>query len=326
MIEYIIDNNLKDIRLDKFVKKVLPLAPDSFVYKLFRKKDVKVNKKHQPMDYVTKVGDVISIYVNDTQKEDFTTNKEIKISNRKDFDVIYEDNNVLIVNKYEGLLVHEGDEDKKDEDTLTSQVLHYLGYKQGDIFMPSLAHRIDRNTSGVVVFGKTNNALVELFEAFKDHTNMEKEYVALVSGKLKESGIVDVPLIKNEKTKIVNVDKINGKKATTKYEPITIYDDVTLVKVTLLTGRTHQIRVHMKYLGYPLVGDQKYGNKNSDMLAKKYGMENYFLHARRLVFHNLKNDMSYLNDKQFVASYPKSKEIVLNKLIKKDYNNIEEAL
>lgn len=317
MIEYKVEKNNANIRLDKLVMKLLPLAPSSFIYKTFRKKDVKVNKKHQSYEYIVKEDDIISIYLPDNLKDEFTKKESLTLSKRRDFEVIYEDENVLIVNKNEGLLVHKGDVDKENEDTLTYQVLDYLGYKESDIFMPSLAHRIDRNTSGIVVFGKNNMALQELFKAFKDHNHMEKEYITLVAGRLTGSGKIDVPLIKNEKTKIVNVDKVNGKEAITLYNVIKTYDDVSLVSVILLTGRTHQIRVHMKYLGYPLVGDLKYGNKQSDLLKEKYQMENYFLHARCLVFHNLEGGMSYLNEKEFIAKYPKNKEKILNNITKK---------
>ena len=269
MVEVKITLNDSNKRLDKFVKKYLSKAPESFIYKLFRKKDIKVNKKQ--------------------------------------FDVIYEDDNILIVNKPTNLLVHDGDGKLKNDDTLTKQVLNYLinnnsyNPKNENTFIPALAHRIDRNTSGLVVFGKTSSALQELFLAFKNHDGMEKEYETLVCGKVKESGKVTARLIKNEQTKIVNVDEINGVEAITLYSPIKVYNDVTHLRVNILTGRTHQIRVHMKHINHPLVGDQKYGNKNSDVLAYKYNMKGNFLHAKKLCFHNLTGSLSYLNEKEFIA-------------------------
>ena len=307
MIEVKINSNDQNKRLDKFVKKILPKAPSSFIYKLFRKNDVKVNKKPKPIDYVTQLDDVITIYVTKDQKIDFKETRVVNVSKACDFKVIYEDENILIVNKPTNLLVHEGDGKLKNDDTLSKQVLNYLinnnSYdpKKENVFIPALAHRIDRNTSGLVIFGKTSLALQELFEAFKDHNGMDKEYETLVCGKVTNKGKIDAKLIKNEKTKIVNVDEVNGVNASTLYSPIKVFEDCSLLKVNLLTGRTHQIRVHMKHINHPLVGDQKYGNKNSDLLGRKYKMEGYFLHAKKICFHNLKGSLSYLNDKEFTA-------------------------
>ena len=307
MVEVKITSNDQNKRLDKFVKKYLYKAPESFIYKLFRKKDIKVNKKPKPFDYILNENDVISIYINKEQEMEFLNKSPIIVSQSQDFEVIYEDDNILIVNKKANLLVHDGDDKLKNEDTLTKQVLNYLinnkSYdpKKENVFIPSLAHRIDRNTSGLVIFGKTSTALSELFYAFKEHNNMEKVYIALVSGRVLKGDTIKAKLIKNEKTKIVNVDEINGQEAISIYEPIATYSDCSLLKIKILTGRTHQIRVHMKYINHPLVGDLKYGNKNSDILAKKYHMDNYFLHAKSICFHNLKNDLAYLNDKIFTA-------------------------
>lgn len=320
MIEIKITSNEVNKRLDKFVKKYLSKAPDSFIYKLFRKKDVKVNKKPKPIDYITQENDVIQIYISKEQEAEFIENKSVTVSKAKDFKVIYEDENILVVNKPANLLVHDGDDKLKNDDTLTKQVLNYLienkSYdpKKEKVFIPALAHRIDRNTSGIVVFGKTSLALQELFAAFKNHDGMDKEYETLVCGKLKEKGFVEAKLIKNEKTKIVNVDEVNGVYAKTIYSPIQVYEDVTLLSVKILTGRTHQIRVHMKHINHPLVGDQKYGNKNSDLLARKYGLYGYFLHAKKLCFHNLQGSLSYLNDKEFVAPLFDWEIKIINKL------------
>ena len=322
MIQIEISSNDQNKRLDKFVKKYLSKAPDSFIYKLFRKKDVKVNKKPKPIDYITQVGDVITIYITKEQEESFIEKKNVETSSSMDFKVIYEDDNILVVNKPTNLLVHDGDDKLKNDDTLTKQVLNYListnayNPSKENIFIPSLAHRIDRNTSGLVVFGKTSIALQELFKAFKNHDGMDKEYETLVCGKVTEKGKMEAKLIKNEKTKIVNVDETNGLKALTLYTPIKVYEDVSLLSVKILTGRTHQIRVHLKHINHPLVGDQKYGNRNSDMLAKKYHMNGYFLHAKKLCFHNLENELAYLNDKEFVAPLFDWEVKLINKLNK----------
>ncbi len=307
MIEVTITENDQNKRLDKFVKKYLVNAPESFIYKLFRKKDIKVNKKPKSIDYITQTGDVITIYITKEQESEFLKEKSLTLSKNKTFQVIYEDENILIVNKPSNLLVHEGNVNLKNEDDLTKQVLNYLienhsyDSKKENTFVPSLAHRIDRNTSGLVIFGKTSLALQELFKAFKNHDGMEKEYETLVCGKILSPGKIEAKLIKNEKSKIVNVDEVNGLTAITLYEPIKVFEDATLLKVKILTGRTHQIRVHLKYIQHPLVGDQKYGNRNSDILGKKYGLDHYFLHAKKICFHNLEGSLSYLNHQVFSA-------------------------
>ena len=306
MIQVTITANEQNKRLDNFVKKYLKNAPLSFIYKLFRKEDIKVNGKHQKADYITKLNDVVSIYISDEQAKEFIQDVDVKTSKRRDFTVIYEDENVLIVNKKDGLLVNESYKDSNEE-TLTKQVLSYL-IEKGDYdaenektFVPALAHRIDRNTSGIVVIGKTLAALQELFEAFKDHGGIDKEYNALVAGKIFEGGIIEAPLIKDSNKNLVNVDFKNGLSAISEYKPLHIYEDVTLVSVKILTGRTHQIRVHMNYINHPLVGDSKYGNNESDRLAQKYNMKRYILHAKSICFHNLGTNLSYLNDKVFTA-------------------------
>lgn len=305
MITLQISENDCNQRLDVFVKKYLNQAPLSFIYRLFRKKDVKVNKKPAAIDYIVQLKDEVTIYITDQQLQDFHK-RELAFSNRQDFEIIYEDENVLIVNKPIHLLVHPGE--NKNEDDLTRQVLNYLQKNnlfqldKENTFVPALAHRIDRNTSGLVVFGKTHQALQELFAAFKKHEGVEKIYTALVCGKTQPEGEINAPLLKNEKTKIVTVDQ-QGLSAITKYKTIRNFADVSLVQLQILTGRTHQIRVHLHHIQHPLVGDQKYGNRQSDCLMKKYHMQNYFLHATKLTFHNFEKNLIYLNNKTFQAPF-----------------------
>ncbi len=319
MIEVRIKQNDQNKRLDHFVRKYLNNAPLSFIYKLFRKKDIKVNKKPAKPDYITKLDDLIYIYVKDN---DLHQSKDIQTSSRQDFSVIYEDDNILIVNKPINLLVHDGED--KNEDTLTRQVLNYLitnnkyNPEQENTFIPSLAHRIDRNTSGLVIFGKTSLALQNLFEMFKNHDCLEKKYVALVAGKVTSGGIVDAPLKKDENKKMVFVDR-NGQNAKTIYTPIQHYNDVSLVELVILTGRTHQIRVHMQYIKHPLVGDKKYGNKASDELLKKYKMKNYLLHAKQITFKNIEGPLKYLENKTFVAPLHKWQLSLLENLKKESF-------
>ncbi|MCH5172354.1 MAG: RluA family pseudouridine synthase [Erysipelotrichales bacterium] len=307
MKEIIITKENEGQRADKFIRKFLNDAPLSFIYKVFRKKDVKVNGHWIKIDYILKSNDVLRIYVTDEQLNEFNNPKPIE-KVKFNHEIIYEDENILIVNKPRGLLVHGDSEEKRI--TLANQVLNYL-YSKGEYdpknslgFTPAPAHRIDRNTSGLVVFGKTIKALQILLDMFKDKESLEKTYLALVVGKLDKSGIINAPLIKDSKSGLVHVDFQNkfAKTAISEYEVEQYFKDYTLVNIKILTGRTHQIRAHMKYINHPVVGDGKYGDFAVNKIFKNdFNFENQFLHARQIKFINAKEELSYLNGKTFVA-------------------------
>ena len=303
-------------RVDKYVKKYLNEAPLSFIYKLFRKKDVKINKHWVKENYILQEGDELSIYISDQQLEEFNKPKEIKKVNLN-HPIVYEDDNILIIVKPRGLLVH-GDENEKVV-TLANEVINYLYFK-GEYnpndkgFTPAPAHRLDRNTSGLVVFAKNLVSLQELEKLFKNKDNISKEYLALVKGKVDHKLEIDSPLLKDEKTGTVRVSKY-GKSALTYVEKVKFYGDFTLVNVQILTGRTHQIRVHLSSLGYPIVGDSKYGDfKLNKMFKDLYGFENQFLHAYKLTFKNIDGHLSYLSNKSFISKLPDKEEKLLKQL------------
>lgn len=307
MKEIIITKENEGQRADKFIRKFLNDAPLSFIYKVFRKKDVKVNGHWITIDYILKNNDVLRIYVTDEQLKEFNNPKPIE-KIKFNHEIVYEDENILIVNKPRGLLVHGDSEEKRI--TLANQVLNYL-YSKGEYdpknslgFTPAPAHRIDRNTSGLVVFGKTIKALQLLLDMFKDKESLEKTYLALVVGKLDKIGTINAPLIKDSKSGLVHVDFQNkfAKTAISEYEVEQYFKDYTLVNVKILTGRTHQIRAHMKYINHPVVGDGKYGDFAVNKIFKnEFGFENQFLHARKITFINAKDELSYLNGKTFIA-------------------------
>lgn len=303
-------------RVDKYVKKYLNEAPLSFIYKLFRKKDVKINKHWVKENYILQEGDELSIYISDQQLQDFNKPKEVTKSDLK-HPIIYEDDNILIVNKPRGLLVH-GDENEKVV-TLSNEVINYLYFK-GEYnpndkgFTPAPAHRLDRNTSGLVVFAKNLISLQELEELFKNKDNIEKEYLALVKGRIDHKMEIDAPLLKDENSGTVRISK-NGKTALTIVNKFRDYGDFSLVKVVILTGRTHQIRVHLASINHPVIGDAKYGDfKLNKEFKDLYGFENQFLHAYCLSFGKLSGHLSYLSNKKFTCELPASEQKVLNKL------------
>ena len=305
MREFVINESENGLTLEKYVFKVLKNAPSSFIYKLFRKKDIKVNGHHQDKKYRLNDNDVVAIYATEQQFTEFEKEKELEPNLRiKDW-IIYEDKNVLFVNKPRGLLVQKSD--PRDE-SLDQLVIEYLmAINQYDPnkekgFVPGPAHRLDRNTSGLVAFGKNHASLELLFDLFKNHDLINKHYLALVVGQMEnEKGTIDAPLKKDEETNTVKVAK-NGKTAKTVYKLLKQYDEYSLLDVTLLTGRTHQIRVHMAYINHPIVGDAKYGDFAANKEFKqKYGFQSQFLHAYKMGFGDLPEPLSNLSRKEFTA-------------------------
>jgi len=306
-------------RVDKYLKKYLNNAPLSFIYKLFRKKDVKINGHWVKENYILQTGDELTIYVSDEQLQEFNSVRKIeKVT--LNHPIIYEDENILLINKPRGLLVH-GDISEKRL-TLTNEVLNYLYFKgeydpnQSQGFTPAPAHRLDRNTSGIVVYAKNLIALQELEKLFKDKNEIKKEYQALVVGHLDERQEINKPLLKDEKSGLVKVNKA-GKEAITIVEPLKYLNGFTLVNIIILTGRTHQIRVHLSSIGYPVVGDAKYGDfRINKEFRDLYKFENQWLHAYRLTFLNVGGLLSYLKNKTFIASLNKKEDELLKKLLK----------
>lgn len=322
-MEFIIDDTSKNQRIDKFLKRVLPDAPVSFIYKMFRQKDVKVNNKKVDISYILQENDNVFIYIKDDLLKQFKKEKLLRPV-KADFEIIYEDENILVINKPKGLLVH-GDKDEK-RITLQNMVLNYLSKKgEFDInaeqsFVPSPAHRLDRNTSGIVIFGKNLPTLQQLLQLFRERTQIEKKYTLLVRGITDKEGLIDLPLIKDSKTQLVKVGSIkNGaKEAKTKYKRLKSYScGYSLVEAELLTGRTHQLRVHFAYISHPIVGDAKYGDfKINKDFEDAYKYKNQFLHASYFRFNQLSGRLSYLSNKEFVCDLSVKEKEILDSLAK----------
>ncbi len=321
MQKYIVDAKESGQTLEKYVKKVLNTAPLSFIYKLFRKKDIKVNGHWQKEKYIVNEGEEISIFINDEQMEEFNKKNNYTPSNFIEPWILYEDNNVLFINKPRGVLVQK--DENYNEKPLDQMVIEYLMYKgeydpQNDLaFKPGPAHRIDRNTSGIVIFGKNHDALAYLFELFQKHELIGKHYLCLVVGDIAKEGTVEVPLRKNFDAKKVVVAPISSgaKPAKTVYHPIERFGDYTLLDITLITGRTHQIRVHMSYIRHHVVGDGKYGDfQANNLIEKEYGFKNQFLHAYSVHFGELKAPLNNLSKKSFKAPMPQEYDDLLNRL------------
>lgn len=290
---FLVSDTDADQRIDKYLKKVLVNAPASFIYRLLRTKDVRVNHKKISENYVLGLGDEITVYLTDDQADEFLVPYEFNIV-KPTFTVIYEDDNILVVNKPARLLVHPSNEEKVK--TLTNMVLTYL-HDKGEFspeergYIPSPIARIDRETSGVVVFAKKLFVHQALATAFTSADGAIRVYRLVVYGILqKEQGTLAFSLDKNNGMVVVGDD---GKKAVTTYQVLQRSDHKTYVEARLLTGRQHQIRVSFAALGHPVVGDKKYGRKDDEHLLA--------LNAYSLTFHGLLGPLQYLNNKTFIA-------------------------
>ena len=324
MQKYTITEREDGLTLEKYVRKVLNIAPLSFIYKLFRKKDVKVNGHWEDRKYIVHSKDEIAIYVTPAQLEEFNQ-KNVYTPNDaiKDW-VIYEDNQLLLINKPRGVLVQKGE--STHSKPLDQMVVEYEMSKgdynpdEENAFVPGPAHRLDRNTSGIIAFGKTHQALEYLFHLLKERDAIGKHYLTLVYGKIEKDGYVDAPLLKDEATNTVKVaSKDNGAKvAKTIYKVVKNLGDYTLLDVTLVTGRTHQIRVHLAYIHHPVIGDSKYGDfKINNTFYKEFGLKNQFLHASEMHFGHLDEPFSYLSSRKFVAPLPSELENIIIQLKEK---------
>lgn len=322
MKEFLITKENANQRADKFIKKYLNEAPLSFIYKTFRKKDIKVNNKWIKENYILKEGDVLKVYISDEKIAEF--NKPIDISEIKtkaNLDIVYEDENILIVNKRKGILIH-GDINEKRR-TLSNEVLTYLYQKgkfknDGKSFIPSPVHRLDRNTSGLVIFAKNLYSSQAMLELLKDHENILKTYLVLSFNKAKEEeGKIDLPLIKNEKNGFVKVGSIDSgaKSAKTLFKVIDENESYTLFKASLITGRTHQLRVHFASICCPIVGDEKYGDfSKNKSFEKEFNYRTQFLIAYKISFKEVTGELSYLSNKTFKANISEKELKILKEL------------
>ena len=317
-----ITENDANQRIDKYIKKLLVNAPTNFIYKMFRKKDIKVNGKKVNEKYILKNNDVVEMFLYEDKFKEFTATKNI-YNVKKTFKVLYEDNHVLIVYKPAGLLVHE---DKNESvNTLTNQVLSYLADKneldlsRENTFMPGPVHRLDRNTSGIVIFGKTLAALQVLNEMIKQRHCIEKSYLTICKGKVNQKRNLKGYIVKLDdqaQVKLVSKDYPGALTMETIVKPVKYNNDYSKVEVTLVTGRMHQIRVHLSRIDHPIIGDRKYGDfELNKFIKKEFGLNHQLLHAYKIRFVKTFGVLAYLQDKEIVCPVPKQFEKIENSLI-----------
>lgn len=304
MREITISQNDSGQRLDKFLTKFMPNLPPSMMYKGLRKNCVKINGKHAKDGSVKlKNGDVLNLYFKDEFFEK-TTNKSF-INIVPDINIVYEDSNIMLIDKRPGMVVHEDESGRGG--TLIDHIKSYL-YQKGEYnpdneqsFVPSLCNRIDRNTGGIVIAAKNAQSLRVMNQKIKDR-EMTKLYLCVLSGRLdKKSGELRHFMKKDESKKQVYVynSPVEGARtAVTRYKVLAEKNDMSLVEVDLITGRTHQIRAHFAHIGHPLMGDGKYGsnkiNKNTP-----FAYQALYSYKLKFEFTTDGENLEYLNGREF---------------------------
>ncbi|WP_061018505.1 23S rRNA pseudouridine(955/2504/2580) synthase RluC [Vibrio splendidus] len=273
-----IDEDMAGQRIDNFLRNQLKNIPKSMIYRIVRKGEVRVNKKRIKAEYKLKAGDLVRIppvTIEEKTEENVPSTKLNKVSELEQC-IIYEDDHMLILNKPSGTAVHGGS-------GLKFGAIEALRALRPDARFLELVHRIDRDTSGILLVAKKRSALRHLQAQFREKT-VQKYYFALVMGEWKNScKVVNAPLLKNEVNSIVRVNP-NGKASETRFKVLEKFQEATLVQASPITGRTHQIRVHAQYTGHPIAWDDRYGDRRFDAYTGKVGLDRLFLHAANIKF------------------------------------------
>jgi len=333
MRELLVTRNEAGQRMDKLLAKYLNKAPKSFLYKMLRKKNIVLNDKKATGNEKLEENDVIKLYLSEETIDGFRetvkaeayqkpVTKSAGKSKNTSLPVLYEDDQILLINKPVGMLSQKA---KPQDVSLVEEIIAYL-LKKGDItenslslFKPSVCNRLDRNTSGIVIAAKTLPAAQEMSRILKDRS-VYKEYLCIVAGEMTESRRIDGFLSKDEGNNKVTIYKTSRPDAdaiSTEYFPVISRNGFTLLRVHLITGRSHQIRAHLASIGHPLIGDTKYGNKKiNEHFRKEFKLSGQLLHSAKLILPDLYGDLSYLSGKEFLAPEPAVFKKIKNELFK----------
>lgn len=305
MKEILITKEEANQRVDKYLLKYFNQASKSFIYKMLRKKRIKLNKKRIIGNEILREDDILNVYMSPETIDKFSNynvNNDINIT----FEVIYEDENVLICNKPIGLL---SQPDKEGSISLVDEITAYL-INKGEYnpsvtkgFRPGICNRLDRNTSGIVIAGKNIGALQQL-NALIASKKIDKHYKCIVTGKIDNEALIDGYLSKdsvNNKVTISNKENL-GDYIKTIYKPVKVIQGYTLLDVQIITGKSHQIRAHLASINHPLIGDYKYGYRRiNDKIKRQFGLDYQLLHAYKVKFNVSGGLLSYLDGKEFVS-------------------------
>ena len=336
-------------RLDKYLMKFLKEAPASFIYKMLRKKNIVLNGRKAAGSEFLKEDDEVQLYLSDetvvkfggkvisskTADREYEATAEDELESGADnslydrlknlkweYDepqVIYEDRDIIILNKPVNVLSQIA---KRGDVSMNEWLISYL-IKSGSLsandlvtVKPAVANRLDRNTSGIILAGKTLSGLRFLSDIIKTR-KIEKYYLTIVKGEMKENITAEAYLLKNDSHNTVRIykDKVQGADyIKTSYEVLKVSPGHSLLRVKLITGKSHQIRAHLSFLGYPVIGDGKYGLKSENTTYRRMGLNSQFLHSYEIKFPDVDGDFSYLSGKSFKADLPERLKKVASKL------------
>lgn len=305
MREFVIGPNDANQRFDKYLFKLLKNAGTGLVFKQLRNKNIVLNGKKSKGNELLYEKDVVRIFMSDDTIDKFMGKSMDKpVTNAADrLNVIYEDDNIILADKPVGVLSQKSGAADVSMNEYILAHWEVLGHKQEQTFKPAFCNRLDRNTSGLMVGGMSLKGLQKMSEIIKDRS-IQKYYLAIVSGRLTGAGTLKGYLYKNESNNqvIIKDEEFEGAMPIhTEYQSIACKDDLTLVRVHLITGKTHQIRAHLAHLGYPILGDPKYGNQDTN---KKYNAGRQMLHSYEVVFPEMTGDFAMLSKKSFKTEYP----------------------
>lgn len=300
MIEITITKNDANQRFDRFLRKYFENAPLSVIQKNIRKKNFKINGKRAKADTYVYEDDLIAMYISDENYNKWLTKTDFKPTDFN-LDIVFEDKNIIIMDKESGLLTHSTS--KADYgNNLVDYMLSYL-YKTNQVdksdktFNPAVVNRLDRNTAGLIIGAKNANALRSLNKAMRDN-KIDKYYLTIVKGEITEKFTIDTTIRKNEsKNKVKSAG--NGSRIITHFRPLETNGKYTLLECELITGKTHQIRFSLAKNNTPIIGDRKYGDKSTNKLVNdKFKINNQILLAYKVHFNDIKN-LEYLKDKTY---------------------------
>lgn len=298
-------------RLDKLLAQYMKLAGKGFLYKMIRKKNITLNGKRCSGSERLLAGDEIKLFLSDETIDSFSygrTKPEKKVL----LDIIYQDDHIVLVNKPVGMLSQKAaQEDESLVEYLTEALITDGKLTEEELrwFRPSVCNRLDRNTSGLIVAGSSRPGLRIMSEAFRDRS-LKKYYRCVVKGTVQEKRRFTGFLRKDEAANQVEItsEPVSGSvPVTTEYAPLGHAMGYTLLNVLLVTGRPHQIRAHLAYTGYPVMGDFKYGDGNANKEAmERFGIRSQMLHSYQVIFPELPEPLAYLSGQRFTAPLPKT--------------------